>query len=182
MTSPPPADRLAAFVTTLEQAAETAAAAEHAFKAEALARGQALAAARAEAFRRLNFLKGLAGSLSAAPDGPEAVRAAQAYLRSRLDWEEMTPARTEVLDRLGPVALAVHGAISGAAQNEAPDTPAQASPVQDVAAEAGATQDPSLGDPSLALEAFEAWYSATRETPFWYLFEHYMPETPLVDF
>lgn len=36
--------------------------------------------------------------------------------------------------------------------------------------------------PAAALAAFEDWYLATRQTPFWYLFEHYMPDTPLVDF
>lgn len=36
--------------------------------------------------------------------------------------------------------------------------------------------------PAAALAAFEAWYLATRQTPFWYLFEHYLPDTPLVDF
>lgn len=36
--------------------------------------------------------------------------------------------------------------------------------------------------PAAALAAFEDWYLATRQTPFWYLFEHYIPDTPLVDF
>ncbi len=30
--------------------------------------------------------------------------------------------------------------------------------------------------------AFEAWYAETHAKPFWALFEHYIPETPLVDF
>jgi hypothetical protein len=33
-----------------------------------------------------------------------------------------------------------------------------------------------------ALAAFEAWYAGNRPTPFWVLFEHYIPETPQVDF
>lgn len=36
--------------------------------------------------------------------------------------------------------------------------------------------------PAAALAAFEDWYLSTRQTPFWYLFEHYIPDTPLVDF
>lgn len=38
------------------------------------------------------------------------------------------------------------------------------------------------GDPGAALAAFEAWYQETRQSAFWYLFEHYLPDTPLVDF
>jgi hypothetical protein len=33
-----------------------------------------------------------------------------------------------------------------------------------------------------ALADFEDWYQATYRTPFWSLFEHYMTETPVVDF
>jgi len=33
-----------------------------------------------------------------------------------------------------------------------------------------------------ALASFEAWYRDTHPGPFWALFDHDMPETPLVDF
>jgi hypothetical protein len=33
-----------------------------------------------------------------------------------------------------------------------------------------------------ALSRFEAWYQEAHGSPFWILFEHYMRETPLVDF
>lgn len=155
--------KLATYLTSLEQAAEAAAAAEHAFKVDAEVRGRMLAAARAEAFRRLNFLKGLAERLESAADAEEAARAAQAYLRNRLGWDEVTPARTEVLDHFEPVARAVHAAI-------APEAPAESASTEGASGAAA------------AMAAFEDWYGATRETPFWYLFEHYMPETPLVDF
>lgn len=36
--------------------------------------------------------------------------------------------------------------------------------------------------PEAALAAFEDWYATTRQSAFWYLFEHYLPDTPLVDF
>lgn len=36
--------------------------------------------------------------------------------------------------------------------------------------------------PEAALAAFEDWYLSTRQSAFWYLFEHYLPDTPLVDF
>lgn len=38
------------------------------------------------------------------------------------------------------------------------------------------------GDPQAALAAFEDWYFETRQSPFWYLFEHYLSDTPLVDY
>jgi hypothetical protein len=38
---------------------------------------------------------------------------------------------------------------------------------------------PDIGD---ALARFEAWYAATHSGPFWALFEHYVTETPVVDF
>ncbi|MFG1350187.1 hypothetical protein [Xanthobacter autotrophicus] len=38
------------------------------------------------------------------------------------------------------------------------------------------------GDPAAALAAFEDWYLETRQSPFWYLFEHYLTDTPLVDY
>lgn len=160
---------LATYLTSLEQAAEAAASAEHAFKVEAEARGRALAAARAEAFRRMNFLKGLAESLGTSASGEEAVQTAHAYLRNRLGWHETTPARSEVLEHFTPVALAVHGAIQGA-------TAPGAATADATGADAAEPNAPG------AMAAFEDWYVATRETPFWYLFEHYMPQTPLVDF
>ncbi|MEW6254562.1 MAG: hypothetical protein AB1592_01305 [Pseudomonadota bacterium] len=151
----------ATYLQSLERAAVAAADAEHAFKVEAEARTRALAAARAEAFRRMNFLKALAPVLETATSAEEASGAAQTYLRNRLGWDEVTPARRDVMDQFAPVALAIHRAVSSS-ECEAADLP------------------PS--DPSAAMATFEAWYAATRETSFWYLFEHYMPETPLVDF
>ena len=49
-----------------------------------------------------------------------------------------------------------------------------------VSYEAGALEEADLARTPLA--QFEAWYREAHGTPFWILFEHYMPETPLVDF
>lgn len=149
---------LATYLSSLQEAAESAEAAERAFRAEAEARTKALASARAEAFRRVNFLKPLAEIIAGAESPEVAVANAQAYLRNRLGWEEMTPAREDVLTHFAPVGLAIHRALAdGATSEDMPDAPG-------------------------AMAAFEAWYAETRETPFWHLFEVYMPETPLVDF
>ena len=40
----------------------------------------------------------------------------------------------------------------------------------------------SEATPEAALATFEDWYASTRQSPFWYLFEHYLPDTPLVEF
>lgn len=156
---------LETYLTSLRQVATAAEDAEKAYRLEAEARIRALAAARAEAYRRVNFLTTLADLAGSAPDGEGAMRNARAHLRVRLGWDEMTPARQEVLERFDAVALAIHAAVNG--------VPAAADGAQGEAAPA---------DAPAAMEAFESWYASTRESTFWYLFEHYMPETPVVDF
>ncbi|TCT02703.1 hypothetical protein [Aquabacter spiritensis] len=148
---------LASYLSALDLAAQEAEAAERTFRAEADARSKALAAARAEAYRRVNFLRPLAGVIGGA-DPEDAVRRGSAYLRDRLGWTEDTPARVEVLAHFAPVATAIHYALADAPAGD------------------------EITDPAAAMATFETWYLETRETPFWYLFEHYMPETPLVDF
>ncbi|MEP9378187.1 hypothetical protein ABLE91_15845 [Aquabacter sp. CN5-332] len=149
---------LATYLSSLQQAAEAAEAAERAFRTEAEARTKALAAARSEAYRRINFLRPLAEMVGGAESPDVAVLHAQAYLRTRLGWDETTPAREEVLTRFAPVALAIHFAL---AEGEPPE---------------------GTEDAPAAMATFEDWYAQTRESSFWYLFEHYMRETPLVDF
>lgn len=156
---------LETYLTSLRATATAAEDAEKAFRAEADARIRALALARAQAYRRMNFLSSLADVIAAAPDAEGAVRNAHALLCARLGWEERTPAREQVLEHFVPVGRAIHA-------NVAPPT-----------APAEETQgDAALPDAPAAMEAFELWYASTRESSFWYLFEHYMPETPVVDF
>jgi hypothetical protein len=61
-----------------------------------------------------------------------------------------------VLDRLQPFLEGVAAASFGSAGPEQP--------------------------PAEALAGFEAWYAAETGTPFWALFDRYVPETPVVDF
>ncbi|OYX82953.1 MAG: hypothetical protein B7X99_08905 [Rhizobiales bacterium 17-65-6] len=171
---------LETYLSTLRATAAAAEAAETAFRAEAEARSRALAAARAEAYRRMNFLTTLAETVAAAPDADTAVRTACAHLCVRLGWDEVTPARTEVLDHFAPVVRTIHASITGAA----PDAPGEAAAGEAArgAMAAGDAAENPPPDASAAMQAFEQWYGSTRESTFWYLFEHYMPETPLVDF
>lgn len=152
--------RAADFLAALAARAEAAEAAESRFRSEAEARAAALAQARAEAHRRANFLRQVAASAASAETPEAAEIAALSLIRSRFGWDEETPARTEVLAHFTPVAHALHAA-----------TRPQA---------AEATEEPT--DPAKALADFENWYGETRESSFWDLFEHYMPETPRVDF
>lgn len=148
---------LADYLTCLQRDAQTADAAESAFRRDAAERIAALALARATAFRRVNFVRSVADAAEGAESEEIAVTVAQAQLRVRLGWTTESEARDEVLWHFAPVAQALFHAAQG-------------------------PQDEAAADPGGALAAFEAWYAATRNSPFWNLFECYIPETPRVDF
>lgn len=162
----PAGDALSGFLARLDASKHEADVAETAFRREAAARVEALATARAHAYRRADLMATLAAGVRDAESAEIAVAVAQALLRGRLGWDADSEARAEVLARLAPVAVALHDA----ARRE---VAAQRSAVEGSAAET---------DPAAALAVFEDWYASTRQTPFWYLFEHYMPDTPRVDF
>jgi hypothetical protein len=146
----------------LEHAARGCEDEEAEFRRTMNARVAALAEARAFAHRRMNIMRSLFDTVAQADDGAIAVAAAVAALRNRLGWREESEARDEVLERYGALALAAFHATREDEASVAPDTPA-----------------PDVG---AALAEFEAWYAEARGKPFWVLFEHYMPETQLVDF
>lgn len=160
----------AAFLAHLDAARTAADVAETSFHAEAAARAEELATERAHAYRRADLMASLAGAVSQAASPEMAAAAGRALLASRLGWDEDSAARTEVLSRFADVAQALYAA--GGHEAEAEDT----------ASATASLQAAETADPLVALTGFEAWYLETRETPFWYLFDHYLPETPLVDF
>lgn len=147
---------LADYLASLQRGAQAADDAESAFRRDAAERIAALALARATAFRRVNFIRAIADAVEGAESEEIAVAVAQAQLRIRLGWSTESEARDEALSRFALVAQALFHAAHGA-QNDTPD-------------------------PGGALTAFEAWYAETRKSPFWELFECYIPETPRVDF
>lgn len=146
------------FLADLERAASASAEAEAEFRRSVGARIAALEQERAIAFRRLNLMRGLSEAVSHADDRPAALGAGRAMLAGRLGWQAMSEAREEVLGRFETV---VGTLTAPAAGEQAPGETA---------------------DPARALAAFEAWYAASRGSPFWRLFDTAMPETPLVDF
>jgi hypothetical protein len=143
------------FLVELKTAAEAAKIAEGSFRREAAVRIAALEQERAFAFRRLNLMQAIAEAMASAESEEIAVASAFATLRTRLGWNSDSEARSEVIARFGPVALAIF---------RAPDE-----------------QEPANDIPE-TLAAFERWYAETRGSPFWLLFERQMQDTPRVDF
>jgi hypothetical protein len=149
---------MTSFLDVLVQAAEEAQQAEAAFRCEVAARTKALEQERAFAYRRLNFMRAIAGAIADAESEEIALASAQAVLRERLGWSSDSEARNEVVTCFASVARAAFASLA----------PSEAEPAE--------------ADVGQALAAFEAWYAATHPRPFWTLFETYMPETPRVDF
>jgi hypothetical protein len=146
------------FLQRLQTAADAASAAEAAFRQQAAQRIAALDRERAFAFRRLNLMRAIVEATVEAETEELAVGRGLATLRTRLDWSSDSKARALVLARFSPVVQAVFANLT-AAESRAP-----------------------VPDVTQALAEFETWYAETRDTPFWSLFDHYRPETPVVDF
>ena len=148
----------ASFLDQLKEAAAKADVAEAAFRREISERIKNFEHERAFAYRRLNFMRALADATAAAESEEIAVANALAVVRAKLDWSSDSDARTAVLSHLVPVAQAMFARL----------TPPE--------------KDEKLPDIGRGLADFETWYGETHEQPFWVLFEHYIPETPRVDF
>jgi hypothetical protein len=165
------------FLDALTATAEEAEKAEGALRREMAQRVAVLERERAFAFRRLNLMRAVAEAVADAENNEMAaeirahegavtaealmeiaVACAQGTLSDKLGWSSLDPARMAVLKQFDPVARSIFRSLR---QPDVPDT------VYDV-------QD--------ALAAFETWYAGSHEAPFWALFDHYIPETPRVDF
>lgn len=146
------------FITALADDAKCCEQAEQEFRATMNARVAELAQSRAFAYRRMNVMRSLFDTVSSGQERDAAVARAVVMLRDRLGWREDSDARQEVLVEYEKVAQTAFDAVH---------------PPEDNALE------PDIGE---ALAVFEAWYAEARGKPFWVLFEHYMPETQLVDF
>ena len=145
------------FLDALKSAADDAARAEDDFRREIAKRARVLECERAYAHRRLNFMRAVGEAVAAAESEEIAVAAALAVMRAKLGWSTDSEARSEVLSCFAPVAKVVFVSLAPEQGRRPPDV-------------VGALYD------------FEDWYRNTRGSPFWVLFENYMPETPRVDF
>ncbi len=152
------------YLDELERDAAACEAAEAEFRRTMKERVATLAAERAFANRRMNVMRSLFQTVRQAETREIAVAGAVAALRQRLGWREDSPARDEVLSEYAKVADAAFG---------------ETRPAREAVDEEPGPRTPAVRE---ALAGFEIWYLATRGTAFWVLFEHYMPETQLVDF
>lgn len=113
---------------------------------------------RAFAFRRTRLVRLLASSATGAADEPAALAAQSRAVCEQFGWSAEHPAHKEILDHLQPVGRAIWTC--------ACTTPDEA--------DSAATDE--------ALRAFEGWFQEARGQSFYRLFEHHIPDTPLVDF
>jgi len=148
---------MSSFLDAFKAAAEQAEAAEGQFRQDIARQIAAFERERAFAFRRLNLVRAIADAVRQAESEEAALANASAALCAKIGWSTDSEARTEVLTRFRPVTQAIF-------RNLAPTADESAASVQSLLAE------------------FENWYAQSRQTPFWVLFEHYIPETPRVDF
>lgn len=145
------------FLDALKAAADDAARAEDEFRREVAERTKTLERERSFAYRRLNFMRAVADAVASAEDEAIAVAATNAVMQAKLGWASDSEARSEVLSFFAPVAKVVFASLDPEPGAAPPDVVA-------------------------ALRDFESWYLNTRGSPFWTLFETYIPETPRVDF
>jgi hypothetical protein len=153
--------RLEADCTAAEQA-------ERSVRSEIEARLREVERARAFAWRRLNVLKDMMRTAANEADRAVSVERQLIALFRDIGWiegglDELGPGALPLLDRLRPIAEALHGACH-------PDE----------------TDDPTTNgagtDILAAFLAFEEWFEADRGQPFLQVFERYMPPTPAVEF
>lgn len=146
-------------------AAETV---ERSVRASVDAQIKAAEQARAFAWRRLNALTDMARAAAREPDREAAVEGQLVALFREIGWiesglSELGEGSQPLVERLRPVAEALHAQAHPAPEDKEPD-PAAAI------------------DPLAAFRDFEAWYEAERGQPFLVVFERYMAPTPVVEF
>jgi hypothetical protein len=151
----PAALKLVADFEAAAKAAQEAEAALRRSMAEEIAR---IERERAFAFRRTHLVRLLASSAEGAEDEAAALAAQSEAACREFGWSAERPAHKEILERLAPVGKAVWQC---------------ACTLQDQV-DATATND--------ALRKFEDWFEQARGQSFYRLFEHHIPDTPLVDF
>ncbi len=146
------------FLDALKAASEQTTKAEETFRREIAARIKEFERERAFAHRRLNFMRAISETVAGAENEQAAIAQATATLRAKLGWANDSDARDAVIEHFAPVAQTLFASLAPADDEDAPP------------------------DVLEALDEFERWYAETHTNAFWQLFEHYLPETPLVDF
>src|SRR5260370_33145161 len=156
------------LIARLQADCTAAEAVERSVRASVDAQIRAAEQARAFAWRRLNALSDMARVAAREPDREAAIEGQLVALFREIGWienglAELGEGAQPLIDRLRPVAEALHAQVHPAATSE----------------DEGASPPP---DPLAAFRAFETWYESERGQPFLQVFERYVPPTPLVEF
>jgi hypothetical protein len=146
-----------ALLSGFESAARTAQEAETAFRKTVAAQIARLEREREIAFRRTRLIRLLAGAAAGFAKEDEAVGAQSLALAEEFGWAAGSEAHKAILEEMKPLAVAIWQCVCET--------------------ETGAAE--AVG---VELANFEAWFEATRGSPFYALFDQYVPEVPLVDF
>jgi hypothetical protein len=151
---------VAALLDSLKAAADRSSESEAALRRDVAQRIAVLERERAFAFRKLNLMRAVTAAVTSAEKEDDALTRAASAVRDGLGWDTTSEARTEVIDRFAPVALALFQARASEAAESSDD----------------------CARVLAALSAFETWYANSHTGPFWALFDQYVPQTPVVDF
>jgi hypothetical protein len=147
------------YLDVLKLSAERSAAAEDEFRRGIAERTRQLEKERSFAFRKLKLISDISAAIAETESEEIAVATATAMLRAKLGWVSDSEARMQVVSSFTPVAQAMFASLSSSESD-----------------------DEAKPDVIRSLADFEAWYEKAHPHPFWFLFENYMPETPVVDF
>jgi len=147
----------AALLAQFESAAKTAQEAEAALGKTVAAQIARLEREREIAFRRTRLIRLLATAADSFEKENEAVAAQCAAMRNEFGWHGESEAHKSILEEMKPLAAAVWQCVCE-------------------------TETGTAEAVGVELANFEAWFQATRGSPFYALFEQYVPESPLVDF
>ncbi|MGA7327123.1 MAG: hypothetical protein WBX25_22220 [Rhodomicrobium sp.] len=150
-------DAVAALVAELENAARDAQQAEAALRKQMAREIERLERQRAFAFRRTAFVHLLASRAASCETENEAHAAQREALAEELGWHAPSEAHEAIFGEMKPLGRCIWQRVRG--MELEPDT-------------ALATE----------LDKFEAWFEEKHGSPFYSLFEQYVPEAPLVDF
>lgn len=115
------------------------------------------------AFRRANLARTMVAAAAGADSEEKALALQRASLKRELGWVGEAEPRKAILDAWNGVAAAIW----------------RATPRPGAADGARAPQGAGV---AAAFATFEAWFQANRGTPFLGLFDHEMPEIPVVEF
>lgn len=147
----------AALVASFEGAARRAQETEAALRKKVAVQINELERQRAHAFRRTRLIRILASSAEGSEEEDEALLAQRKAVSEEIGWAVESDAYKAILDEMKPLGLSVWRCVCGV----------EASSPAEVKKE---------------IERFEAWFETKHGTPFYALFDQYVPEAPLVDF